>query len=173
MKTRTRQPPPEREDYNGLKRRWTEDIALLAIAAKLKPAPVPAVLAFTWHEPDKMRDKDNVRGGAKLILDGLVAAKVLRDDGNRYVLGFAGDYYVYPGSAVYRGPGIDVWIGAGPIGAFEGAVKQRLWIPHRLPDMNAMGAAREYGARKSVYRRGRGAGDDSFTALARRRGLIP
>lgn len=43
-------------------------------------------LFFLWTEPNMRRDPDNIEGaGVKFILDGLVRAGVLDDDGPRYV----------------------------------------------------------------------------------------
>lgn len=42
----------------------------------------PVEIIFTWYEPNKKRDKDNVSSfGRKVILDGLVKAGVLDGDG--------------------------------------------------------------------------------------------
>ncbi|MEY8461002.1 hypothetical protein AALA69_07735 [Eggerthellaceae bacterium 24-137] len=48
----------------------------------------PVVVIFDWFEPNLRRDLDNVSGSArKWILDGLVAAGVLPDDGMAHVVG--------------------------------------------------------------------------------------
>lgn len=72
--------------YAKLKRDWTQTIAWLAKAARLKSAGSPVDFEFTWHERDRRRDKDNVAaGGRKLVLDGLVTAGVLGGDGWAHV----------------------------------------------------------------------------------------
>ena len=49
----------------------------------------PVFLAYTFYEPNKRRDHDNVSGFAhKVIQDALVQMGVLRDDGWDYVAGF-------------------------------------------------------------------------------------
>jgi hypothetical protein len=72
--------------YARLKRDWTMRIWALAKAARLKPVK-RAYFEFIWREPARRRDPDNIAaGGRKLVLDGLVAAKVLPDDGWGVVL---------------------------------------------------------------------------------------
>lgn len=68
--------------YSRLKSQWTETIWALAKSAKLQPMTTPVRLGFLWVERDKRRDPDNVAGGGrKLVLDGLVKAGVIADDG--------------------------------------------------------------------------------------------
>ena len=45
-------------------------------------------IGFTWIEPDRRRDIDNISAGKKYILDSLVALGVLKDDSWKYVRGF-------------------------------------------------------------------------------------
>ena len=78
--------------YARIKRTWTDTIVLLARAAKLEPVE-RARLVFDWFEPKRNRDPDNIAaGGRKLILDGLVKAKVLPGDGWKHVVGWS-DYF--------------------------------------------------------------------------------
>lgn len=66
--------------YARLKRDWTNTVHLLA--KRLKPMPGPVRMSFLWVEAHRRRDPDNIAaGGRKLVLDGLVAAKVLPNDG--------------------------------------------------------------------------------------------
>lgn len=54
--------------------------------AKLKPVKnYPVTLDITWYEKDRRRDIDNIVYGVKFIADSLVKAKILEDDGQRYV----------------------------------------------------------------------------------------
>ena len=70
-------------------KREAQDAALWAIkAARLKPMG-KADVRFTWVEPDMRRDKDNVRFAAKFILDALVEAGVLANDGWKQVGGLS------------------------------------------------------------------------------------
>lgn len=83
--------------YARLKRRWTDTVILLARAAKLQPIDGPVRLMFLWVEASKRRDPDNVAaGGRKLILDGLVAAKVLPNDGWAQVESWSDTFAVSP-----------------------------------------------------------------------------
>jgi hypothetical protein len=145
-------------NYNGMKRAFDDAVyyetkRALPNLPELKP---PLAFAFEWHEPNRHRDKDNVRGGAKFILDGFVKAGLLPNDTPAHVSGFAGDWYVYPDEPNYRGEGVLVDIGHGGPGWFT--FLGRIWIGVRLPGTNEQGAAREYGARKSVYRRNKARG---------------
>lgn len=46
------------------------------------------LIGFTWVEPDRRRDIDNISAGKKYILDALVALGVLPDDSWKHVKGF-------------------------------------------------------------------------------------
>lgn len=55
----------------------------------------PVHLAFTWFEPDRRRDRDNISSfGRKVIQDALVSCGVLYDDGWEYVVSYADDFAV-------------------------------------------------------------------------------
>lgn len=66
------------------KRRHTEDIAWYIKAAKI-PHFQKINVIITWYEPNKDRDKDNIHAGVKFIMDALVMAGVIKNDGWRYV----------------------------------------------------------------------------------------
>lgn len=44
------------------------------------PMKTPVIVEIAWFEPNRRRDKDNVRFGVKFILDGLVEAGIIRND---------------------------------------------------------------------------------------------
>lgn len=46
------------------------------------------LIGFTWIEPDRRRDIDNISAGKKYILDALVSLGVLPDDSWKHVKGF-------------------------------------------------------------------------------------
>lgn len=49
----------------------------------------PVYITFVWYEPNKRRDPDNISSfGRKIILDALVAAGVLQNDGWKQIAGF-------------------------------------------------------------------------------------
>lgn len=45
----------------------------------------PVSVSFRWYERNRRRDVDNVAFAKKFVLDGLVAAGVIKGDGQRYV----------------------------------------------------------------------------------------
>lgn len=47
----------------------------------------PITLKITWHEIDRRRDIDNITWSVKFLLDGMVKAKVIEDDSQKYVVG--------------------------------------------------------------------------------------
>jgi Holliday junction resolvase RusA-like endonuclease len=68
--------------YARLKADWMQSVWAHAKAAHLKPMATPVRIGFLWVEKDRRRDPDNVAGGGrKLVLDGLVKAGVISDDG--------------------------------------------------------------------------------------------
>jgi len=66
--------------YAGEKHNRTEEIAYLA-KSQIKGKYQKVDLAFTWFCKNKKRDKDNIIAGQKFVLDGLVAAGVIENDG--------------------------------------------------------------------------------------------
>lgn len=52
----------------------------------------PVIVHFTWVEPNRKRDLDNIRFATKFILDALVETEVLKNDNSKYVKGFTDDY---------------------------------------------------------------------------------
>lgn len=64
----------------------------LAIRKCLKGVRIynPVYMEYTWYEPNKRRDKDNISSfGRKVIQDALVNDAVLSDDGWKHVVGFS------------------------------------------------------------------------------------
>ena len=52
-------------------------------------------MRYTWYERDRRRDKDNVSGyGRKVIQDALVRAKILKNDGWNDIIGFEDIFYI-------------------------------------------------------------------------------
>jgi len=75
--------------YAELKSEVETEICLYIREQRLSLFECPVWLNFTWIEPNKRRDKDNVAaGGRKFILDSLVRDGVIRSDGWRYVVGW-------------------------------------------------------------------------------------
>jgi hypothetical protein len=106
--------------YARLKRRWTDAVVLLARSARIAPLE-RAQFAWRWVERDRRRDPDNVAaGGRKLVLDGLVAAKVLPGDGWANVAGWRDEFEVGPR------PGVEVTITPCPT---PSAPSSKDWLP--------------------------------------------
>ena len=72
------------QPYARMKEEYTTMVAWLA---KKLPAYEKVALIITWYEPDLRRDPDNIMGGQKFIMDGLVQAGVIPDDSQKYILG--------------------------------------------------------------------------------------
>ena len=54
----------------------------------------PVMMAYTWVEKDRRRDKDNIAFARKFIQDALVNAGTLKDDGWNYVADFSDEFKV-------------------------------------------------------------------------------
>ena len=77
--------------YEGAKRKraYTELCAWSARAARIrKPGRFPVMVWIHWIEPNSRRDPDNIASGKKYILDGLMSAGVLPNDGPKQIRGF-------------------------------------------------------------------------------------
>lgn len=52
-------------------------------------------MSYTWYEPNKRRDLDNVSSfGRKVIQDALVETRVLENDGWKNIVGFQDNFYI-------------------------------------------------------------------------------
>lgn len=88
-----------------LKKEYTELVKLECKAQRIKPLLNKARIEVTFYEKDMRRDSDNVYGGLKYILDGLVKAGVIKDDSRRYI-----DLYINPVELDRQNPRIEVEI---------------------------------------------------------------
>ena len=93
--------------YWSLKQTLTTQVTEYAYLAFLRCMKRVDVAIFTYHEPNRRRDKDNVGAAKKFILDGLVKAGVLIDDSPRYVKMLV-DRFVYPDEPRYKEPGVEI-----------------------------------------------------------------
>lgn len=66
--------------YRELKKTYTELVAWEAVKQKI-PFYDKADFTILWYCPDRRHDKDNIMAGTKFILDGLVTAGILKNDG--------------------------------------------------------------------------------------------
>lgn len=71
----------------AMKRRETARARDAALAARLPAFLGPVTVRFLWVEESRRRDLDNVAFAKKFVLDGLVEAGVLPNDGQRHVVG--------------------------------------------------------------------------------------
>lgn len=80
----------------ALKKRMNEMV--MASLVNAKPITKPCIITFNWLYSGK-HDFDNIRFGAKYVLDGMQKAGVLPNDNQKWVLGFGGDFFtkVEPG----------------------------------------------------------------------------
>jgi len=74
-----------------MKKKQTEIVMYAAIEQKI-PNIKKADLKFTWHEKSRRRDPDNIAFAKKFILDGLVSAGVLENDGWNQVNSFTDEW---------------------------------------------------------------------------------
>lgn len=77
-----------RHRYAGaqIKRSETKRCAMAAIAGGVPKIKTQVNIHFYWLEPNKRRDKDNIRYAAKYILDGLRECGALGNDGWAQIL---------------------------------------------------------------------------------------
>lgn len=74
---------------NLMKRHAQKAIEWEIRASKLKPIKSPVMILYTFYEPNKRRDKDNIAGFAhKVIQDALVACGIIKDDAWDYIVGY-------------------------------------------------------------------------------------
>ena len=79
-----------------MKRRETDRARAAAVAAGMPRFVGPVSVRFLWVERDRRRDLDNVAFAKKFVLDGLVEAGVLEDDGQRHVAALQDTFEVDP-----------------------------------------------------------------------------
>ncbi len=74
-----------------------EDIVTVCARKTLRRwrASGPVFMRYVWYEPNRKRDKDNISGmGRKIIQDAMVRAGYLRNDGWSEIVGFSDEFYV-------------------------------------------------------------------------------
>ena len=89
----------------------TKRTALAAILGQVPVLKRPITIHFHWIEPNTRRDLDNIRFGAKYILDGLQEANRLPDDGWDWVRGMSDTF-----SVDKNNPRVEVTIMEVPLG---------------------------------------------------------
>lgn len=68
------------QPYNEIKKEHTSIVAWIA-KSKIKKKLEKIDLEIKWICKDRKKDKDNIMAGTKFILDGLVVAGVIENDG--------------------------------------------------------------------------------------------
>ena len=80
---------------NRMKQEAEEIVAWSAKASLRGKIPTPCIMHYTWYEPTRKRDLDNISGfGRKVIQDALVKAKYLPGDGWAHIAGFTDTFRV-------------------------------------------------------------------------------
>lgn len=77
-----------------MKREAEKIVIWSAKASRLKKVKNPVMMFYTWFEPNKKRDKDNITFGRKIIQDALVKGGYLPGDGWAHIIGFADEFQV-------------------------------------------------------------------------------
>jgi len=80
----------------SIKKRETERVYYEALSQKKGQVNKKIFIVFHWFVKDKKKDKDNIAFAKKFILDGLVLAKVLKNDGFDDIEGFLDFFSVDP-----------------------------------------------------------------------------
>lgn len=62
--------------------------------SRVKHFSGPVIVHFNWFEPNKRRDPDNIRVGAKVILDAMVKMQVIASDGFEWVKVLSDSFFV-------------------------------------------------------------------------------
>jgi hypothetical protein len=95
--------------YSKMKKQWTGMVRDYALSAGInRPGPFEGQvrLCFLWRERNMKRDMDNIAAAKKFILDGLVEAKVIVNDGWKHVHGFEDAFSIM----LYGPVGVEVTI---------------------------------------------------------------
>lgn len=82
--------------YAGAEMKKTAEMAIeWEIRRQLRNAKFDMVnLIFSWYEPNKRRDQDNIAFAKKFVLDALQATGTIPGDGWKALDGFADRFYV-------------------------------------------------------------------------------
>ena len=83
--------------YTEIKEQWMQFVSVQCRKCGCLPFKQgPIAFKFDWYEENRRRDPDNFTGGGrKIILDGLVDANIIGNDGWKWVGRFDGDdWYV-------------------------------------------------------------------------------
>lgn len=79
-----------------LKRIYTQTARVQALNANVGAVETPCAVVFTWRLANRKIDPDNTAFACKFILDGLVAAGVLANDGHRQIGSLHHEFAIAP-----------------------------------------------------------------------------
>lgn len=77
-----------------IKKDATEAVYSLAKEQKLKRVVGEVLMIYSWYCKNKRKDKDNIVFARKFIQDGLVQAKILKNDGWEDIVGFTDMFFI-------------------------------------------------------------------------------
>lgn len=100
--------------YAELKQHWAGVVQAYAMQARLRPGQIPAAhFTFLHFERDRLRDPDNLCGGAqKLLLDSLKTAGLIANDGWKHVLGIRHHWLCVPAADGFQCVGVQLYAAA-------------------------------------------------------------
>lgn len=81
----------------NMKKKYTDLVCAFAINKKIPQFKTPVSISFEWYEANQKRDPDNIIFAKKFILDGLVNAKVIVKDSQKYILAVDDSWTIEPG----------------------------------------------------------------------------
>ena len=80
---------------NAIKQDETERAWGDCLEQSIKPVKnYPVRIIFNWYSPNERKDIDNCSFAKKYLLDGMVLAKVLKDDSRKYVCAFEDHFFI-------------------------------------------------------------------------------
>lgn len=84
-----------RKGYHAGARQKKDEQFLIKLQARHLPAmKEPVSIHYTWYEPNRKRDWDNIMAGQKFIQDALVESHKLKNDGWNNICGISHDFAV-------------------------------------------------------------------------------
>lgn len=77
-------------------KREAEDVVRFELLRQARGVKIktPIRLSFTWIEPTRRRDPDNIASGKKYILDAFVKSGLLPNDSQKWIKGFSDSFEV-------------------------------------------------------------------------------
>lgn len=82
----------DRYEQNRVKRCCDELVAWSAKEAGIRPYDVPIRYHILWLEQNRRRDLDNIAFAKKFVQDGLVKARIIRNDTRHEIAGFSDSF---------------------------------------------------------------------------------